>query len=105
VASDKGIVDFIVEQIAKTGQIVAKKMFGEYTIYCDGKIIALVCDNQLFVKPTSGGRLYIGNVVEAPPYHGAKNYFLIDDKIEDQEWLCGLAAITYKELPMPKPKR
>ena len=41
-------------------------MFGEYAIYCDGKVTALVCDNQLFVKPMEAGRSFIGEVVEAP---------------------------------------
>jgi hypothetical protein len=64
-----------------------------------------VCDNKLFVKPTAGGRAYIGNIVEAAPYSGAKLYFLIEDEYEDQEWLSGLIKITAQELPLPKPKR
>lgn len=60
-------------------------MFGEYAIYCNGKVVGLVCDNQLFVKPTIGGRTFIGKVVESPPYPGAKNSFLIEDKFEDRE--------------------
>lgn len=55
-ASDLSFVDFIVDQVKDAGQIVSKKMFGEYAIYCNGKIVALVCDNHLFVKPTEGGR-------------------------------------------------
>ena len=80
-------------------------MFGEYAIYSDGKIVALVCDNQLFVKQTDGGRLFIGDVVEASPYPGAKLCFLIEDKVEDREWFSNLIRITAKELPTPKPKK
>jgi TfoX/Sxy family transcriptional regulator of competence genes len=98
-ASDKTFVEFIVDQIENAGQITYKKMFGEYTVYCDGKVVALVCDNQLFVKPTFAGRAYIGDVIEAPPYVGAKTSFLIDDRVEDREWICNLIRITYKELP------
>lgn len=104
-ASDKSFVDFVVGQIKSAGLITYRKMFGEYAIYSDGKIVALVCDNQLFVKPTEGGRAFIGNVVEAPPYPGAKLNFLIDDKAEDSEWISELIRITAKELPEPKPKR
>lgn len=50
-------------------------MFGEYGVYADGKIFGLICDNKLFVKPTISGREFIGNVVEAPPYEGAKPGF------------------------------
>jgi len=58
-----------------------------------------------FVKPTEVGREYIGMVVEAPPYEGAKNCFLIEDEIEDAEWLTELFVITEEELPAPKPKK
>ena len=57
-ASDKSFIEFIVDQMGDAGFISHKKMFGEYAIYCDGKVVALVCDNQLFIKPTDGGRAY-----------------------------------------------
>jgi TfoX/Sxy family transcriptional regulator of competence genes len=98
-ASDRSFVEFIVDQIENAGQITCKKMFGEYAVYCDGKVVALVCDNQLFVKPTMAGRAFIGNVIEVPPYPGAKTSFLIDDRVEDREWISELIRITYKELP------
>jgi TfoX/Sxy family transcriptional regulator of competence genes len=104
-SSDKDFIDFIVDQIENAGLITYKKMFGEYAIYSNGKVVALVCDNQLFVKPTSGGKLFIGNVEEAPPYPGAKLSFLIKDKFEDREWISELIKITANELPEPKPKK
>ena len=104
-ASDKSFVDFIVDQIDKAGHITYRKMFGEYAIYCNEKVVALICDNQLFIKPTKGGRDYIGAVIEASPYAGARLYFLIDDKFEDREWISELIRITAKELPKPKPKK
>ncbi|EMY76043.1 TfoX N-terminal domain protein [Leptospira weilii serovar Ranarum str. ICFT] len=79
-------------------------MFGEYAIYCGGKIVALICDNRLFVKPTEGGRKWIGNVQEAPAYPGAKPSFLIPDQFENKEWISALIKITAEELPEPKPK-
>lgn len=104
-ASDQNFVDFVLEQIKNAGAITAKKMFGEYGIYADGKIFGLICDNKLFIKPTISGRKFIGNVVEAPPYVGAKPSFLIEEKIEDSEWISELVRITLKELPAPKKKK
>ena len=80
-------------------------MFGEYGIYADGKIFGLICDNKLFIKPTNTGKTFFKKVVEAPPYPGAKTYFLIEEKLEDREWLSELVRITVKELPEPKPKK
>lgn len=104
-ASDQKFVDFVLEQIEDAGEIIAKKMFGEYGIYSDGKIFGLICNNKLFIKPTKSGREFIGNVIEAPAYPGAKPSFLIEDKIEDTEWLSELVRISVRELPESKPKR
>jgi len=104
-ATEINFVNFVSDQIRNSGEITAKKMFGEYGIYSDGKLFGLICDNKLFIKPTNSGRKFIGNVVEAPPYEGAKSSFLIEDKIEDSEWLSELVRISLKELPAPKPKK
>lgn len=104
-ASDQRFLEFVLEQIENAGEIYAKKMFGEYGIYSDGKLFGLVCDNKLFIKPTKSGREFIKDVIEAPPYHGAKPSFLIEDQIEDREWLSELVRISIKELPIPKPKK
>lgn len=104
-ASDLDFVEYVVDQLADVGAITYRKMFGEYAVYCDGKIVALICDNQLFIKPTEAGRSFIGDVVEAPPYPGAKPSFLIGDQIEDKDWLSNLVRLTTNELPNPKPKK
>lgn len=104
-ASDQSFVDFVTDQIENAGVITARKMFGEYGIYSDGKIFGVICDNKLFIKPTNAGREFIKDLVEAPPYKGAKPSFLIGDKLEDREWLSELVRLSVKELPEPKPKR
>lgn len=81
--SRQSTVDFILEQISEAGTVSAKKMFGEYGVYCDEKIVALICDDQLFVKPTKAGRAFISNVIEACPYPGAKPYLLISGDMWD----------------------
>jgi TfoX/Sxy family transcriptional regulator of competence genes len=105
-SSSQTTVDFIVGQMIGAGDISFKKMFGEYGIYCDGKMVASVCDDKLFVKPTVGGRAYIGDVVEASPYPSAKPSFSISiEKLEDSKWLSELIKITAEELPLPVKKK
>lgn len=103
-ATDLDFVKFIVDQIDAGCAVSYRKMFGEYALYSKEKVVALICDNQLFVKPTEAGRAFIGDVVEAPPYPGAKPSFLIQDGIEDREWLTRLISLTEEALPPPKPK-
>ena len=103
-ASDQGFTDYVVDQMSGAGNVAARKMFGEYGVYCDQRLVALVCDNQVFVKPTDAGGKFAGNVPERPPYPGAKPYYLITERLDDREWLTELIAITARELPLPKPR-
>lgn len=103
--NDQDFVDFIVDQMRAGCKVSYRHMFGGTTLYMNSKVVGLICDNQLFVKPTGAGRAFIGAVVEAPPYEGAKNSFLIGEKIEDPEWLTELLVITEKALPAPRPKK
>ena len=105
-ATKQSTVDYILEQLSGVKSVVAKKMFGEYAIYCGAKVVALVCNEQLFVKQTVAGKKFIGRVKEAPPYKGAKPCYLISgDRWEDQDWLSELIKISAAELPAPKPKK
>jgi DNA transformation protein and related proteins len=88
------------------GSVSARAMFGEYAFYCDGKVVALFCDNQLFVKPTADGRAHVGEISEGAPYPGAKPHLLIaGDKWDDADWLSKLIRMTADTLPAPKVKK
>ncbi|MEA3392265.1 MAG: TfoX/Sxy family protein [Candidatus Marinimicrobia bacterium] len=100
--NEKVFLDYILEQLEPIGDVRYRKMFGGATLYCDQKVVGLICDNQLFIKPTPAGKSYIGEVLEAPPYQGAKNYYLIDEKLDDSDWLCELVLKTAQELPKHK---
>ena len=105
-ASQQGTVDFIIEQAARAGTISARKMFGEYGVYCDGKIVALVCDNSLFMKQTPAGLAFIGNAALGPPYPGAKPSIIIpEEHWEDADWMAELFRVTAAALPVPAIKR
>ncbi len=105
-STQQSTIDYLLGQIDGAGAIQAKKMFGEYGVYCDGKMIALVCDDQLFLKPTEAGRNYLQEVEEGLPYPGAKPWFYIsEDKWDDVLWLTELIRVTVPEVPAPKPKK
>lgn len=105
-ASQQRTADYIVDQAAAAGAVSAKKIFGEYGLFCDGKMVALVCGDQLFIKPTDAGRAYVGDITEGHPYPGAKPCFLIDGgRWEDRDWLAELFRITARGLPASKPRK
>lgn len=105
-ASQQKTVDFLVEQMAAAGDVRSRKMFGEYAIYCDERVVALVCDDQLFVKATPGARAHAPNAAEAPPYPGAKPSLLIEeDRWDDARWLSDLIRVAASELQPPKKRK
>ncbi len=104
-ASDQTFVDYVMDQLSSIPGVSSRKMFGEYAIYIDSKIIGLICDNQLYVKPTNAGRGMIVEPTMSPPYQGAKPYFLIGDKIDQREWLIELVLATANEVPLPAKKK
>ncbi|MBR5688268.1 MAG: TfoX/Sxy family protein [Prevotella sp.] len=103
-ASNNDFVQYIADQCADAGGITVKKMFGDYGIYCDGKIFGLICDDQFFLKPIVAVRNMLRIVELKPPYEGAKDYFLIAD-VDDRDYLTMLVRETCKALPEPKPKK
>jgi TfoX/Sxy family transcriptional regulator of competence genes len=100
-ASDQGFVDFVHDQLGRSRHISFRKMFGEYAMYYDGKVVALICDNQLFIKPTAGGRAMLRQVTEGCPYPGAKPHLLIDSQLEEPDFALKLVQVTASELPLP----
>jgi TfoX/Sxy family transcriptional regulator of competence genes len=103
-ASDERNLQYVLDQLAGA-EVTAKKMFGEYGLYCDGRMVALFCDDQLFIKPTEAGRAFAPDLGEGVPYPGSKPCLLVDEERWDEaDWLVELVRITARELPLPKPK-
>ena len=106
-ATSQGTIDFILDQLAALRSVRARKMFGEYALYCEDKVVALVCDDQLFVKITTPGRALVGeNYKEGEAYPGARPSMLVDaDELDDSDRLCELIRVTAAAFPDPKPKK
>ena len=105
-ATQESTADFLTAQVSDAGSVRNRKMFGEYALYCDEKVVALICDDKLFVKPTDVGTVFANNPELAPPYPGSKPFLLIEeDKWEDRDWLTELIRITAAALPVPKVKK
>jgi TfoX/Sxy family transcriptional regulator of competence genes len=103
-ATDAGYAKYVCDQLQAAGGISARRMFGEYGLYRHGKIVALIADNQLFVKPTPAGEAVLGTPTYGPPYPGAKPFFNVSDLLDDPEWLVRLIEATDAALPPPKKK-
>ena len=104
-ASDEEFVQNVRDQVRGAGDVSYRKMFGEYAVYVGQKVVALVCDNQLFLKQTDAARALMPSVTEAPPYPGARPHFVMDEYLDDRELISELFRVTADALPLPKPKK
>lgn len=104
-STHKSFVEFVIDQIKDQGKVRSRRMFGDYCIYYDNKVVALCCDDKLFIKPTKAGKDFIlsqnnkEDFTPSPPFEGAKDWYLIQDKIEDSDYINELITITSNELP------
>lgn len=103
-ACNADFVQYIADQCSGAGEIVTKKMFGDYGIYCNGKLFGLICDDRFYLKPTEAARKLLRNVNLLPPYDGAKDYFYIAD-VDDRDYLSEIVRETCNALPEPKKRK
>ena len=103
-ATSKGYLEFILEQLSGLDEITYRSMMGEYIIYYRGKISAYICDDRLLVKPVKSAISLMPEASYEPPYEGAKDMLLVEE-IDNKEFLMELFMAMYDELPAPKKKR
>jgi TfoX/Sxy family transcriptional regulator of competence genes len=104
-ATAKSTVAHILEQAAGAGTVRARAMFGEYALYCDDKVVGLICDDTLFLKATEGALGRVDAPEFGPPYPGAKPHLIADAMLDDPEALVALIRAIWADVPMPKPRK
>lgn len=75
----KETLQFILEKLGHSGRFGARAMFGEYGIYADGQLAALVCDDLLYVKILPASKELDKYCEKASPYPGAKEHYIVEE--------------------------
>lgn len=104
-ATGQDFVDYVVEQVGLGSRLTFRKMFGEYALYLDGKVVAFACDNSLFIKPSDAVATLAPDLPGRPPYPGAKDYPVADELLDDTDLLRRLITETAALMPPPKPAK
>lgn len=108
-ATSQSTMDFLLDQLSGCGPVSARKMFGEYCLYFAGKPIGLVCDNQLFLKPTAAARALMHEPLDGIPYPKARPHLLVSaDLWDDRQSLCQYVLATddaLRDVPPGKPAK
>lgn len=101
-------MEFILDKLGNRERFSSRKMFGEYALYADGKTVAFVCDDTLYVKivPASEALAHVCEQGEA--YPGSKPYYVVAedqlDTIEDLPEILFDIAATIPAKKQAKPR-
>ena len=105
-ASKKATAEFILEQLGHPDRFSVRSMFGEFALYADGKPVAFICDDQLFVKIMDESAVLERRCERAPAYTGSKDYYLVpEDAITGDRKLPEMLLRMSSALPLPKSRK
>ena len=102
-ATQKDTVEYILETLDDTLAFSARPMFGEYALYAHGKVVALICDDTLFVKIMTASQQLESLCEKGPPYPGAKPYYVIaEEQLNSISHLSQILLNLAEEIPAKK---
>ena len=102
-ASTKGYMEYISEQLDRLDGVRWRAMMGEYILYVRGKVVGGIYDDRLLVKPTPAVRALMPAAPYEQPYPGAKEMLLVEN-VDDPDFLKTLLTAAADDLPAPKRK-
>ena len=96
-------IDHLFDTLAPLA-LTARRMFGEYAVYLDGKVVGFVCDDQLFLKITPRTLALLPDAPQCPCCPGSKDYLLVSEALDDPDRIMAALRTLAEDLPAPKPK-
>ena len=104
-ATEKATVEFILQKLRPAGRFSARAMFGEYALYADERVVALVCDDRLYVKILPASKALELECEQASPYPGAKPHYIVEEgQLSTMETLPGILLSVAASIPERKKK-
>lgn len=100
--TDKSFLTELCAKLAELGDVTVRSMMGEYLLYLNGRYIAVICDNTLFVKSNAENAELVHGLPQRPPYEGAKPCYVVDGG--DADFLRKVIYATYIGAPEKKKK-
>lgn len=104
-ATQKETVEFILEKLNDT-HFTVRQMFGEYALYANGKTVALVCDDTLFVKILPQSAALEAHCEKGEAYPGSKPYYVVEEsQLSSLDDLPGILFDIAASIPEKKSKK
>ena len=81
-----------------------KRMFGEYGIYLQGRVLGFLCDEQILLQNTPTARKLLPDAERKELFPGSKLFIIFSDE-GNHHLLQSVAQAMWEELPVPKPRK
>lgn len=78
-ATQPETIEFLLDKLRNPVRFSVRKMFGEYALYVDGKVVGFVCDDLLYIKILPASRELEPLCETGYPYPGAKLYYVVEE--------------------------
>lgn len=101
--SEVSFVEYVIEQSQLGARLSHKRLFGEFALYLNEKVVAFVCDNCLFLKNTAAAAR-LPDCPMLPPYPMAKPHPMANALLDEPDLLRQVLLAIEAELPAPKPR-
>lgn len=103
-STSKEFAEYVTDQLGGEGEVLCKKLFGEYGLWRGGKLFGTIERDELYVKITEAGTCMLPGAVPVAPHGGKPGMYLVEE-LEDRDFLRELMIRTTELLPAPKPKK
>jgi TfoX/Sxy family transcriptional regulator of competence genes len=104
-ATQKETVEFLLAKLRQPKCFSARAMFGEYALYADGKVVALICDDLLYVKILAASQELEPLCEKGEPYAGARPHYIVEEgQLSTLQTLPKILCAIAESLPV-KEKR
>ena len=105
-STQKETAEFILEKLDDRKTFALRAMFGEYALYCKGKVVALICDDTLYVKILPQSESLRDSCEQGEPYPGARPHYVVtEDMLHDSARIRDTLIEIVDALPAKKPKK
>lgn len=105
-ATQPETIDFILDKLGDRKRFTTRAMFGEYALYANGKTVALVCDDLLYVKIMPESETLRSMCEIGDPYPGARPHYIVtEDQLDSIEELPGILCDIARALPAKRAKK
>lgn len=104
-SSSYDYLEFVLDQLSGLDNIDYRYMFGSFAIYYRGKVAGFIINDRLLIKNVPSAAFMMPEAEKIPPFKGGKPMILVEDLLEDRDFMKILFEGMYDELSFPKPKK